>query len=107
MKSLFTFMTILVVLLVMTSGFLFTLNNTQSIGLWLGTDLSARPLALWIIAAFILGGCLGLFLGAGIWRRLYHRFRFLQLQTKVQQQDRELDNLRQQLRHLQHRKQQE
>jgi len=103
MKSLGTFMTILVVIMVMIAGFLFTMNNDQPAALWLGTDLSARPLGVWVLGAFISGGFTGLLLGAGFLRRLYGKMRAQQVQTRLLQKEKEIEVLKQQLRGLQHK----
>jgi uncharacterized integral membrane protein len=104
MKSLHTFITILVVIMVMMAGFLFTLYNTQPVTVWAGTELPAWPLGIWILGAFIAGGFTGLLLGAGLLRRLLAGIRARRERSRLIQQDMEIDSLKSQLRQLQHRK---
>jgi uncharacterized integral membrane protein len=104
MKSLHTFITILVVIMVMMAGFLFTLNNTQTVTVWAGAELPAWPLGVWILGAFITGGFIGLLLGAGLLRRLLAGISSRQAQARLVEQDKEIDSLRSQLRQIQHRK---
>lgn len=95
MKSIFRFLLFLVLVLVVLSGFIFTLHNTASTALWLGTDLTPRPLALWILLAFGTGGMVGLALGLGLWRRLLKQVQVRQLRVKLQQAEKELAALKQ------------
>lgn len=96
MKSIFRFLLFLVLVLGVLSGFVFTLHNTAPTGLWLGTDLTPRPLALWILLAFGCGGVLGLLLGLGLWRRLQNRVQVMQLRGRLQQAEKELAAMKQQ-----------
>jgi len=58
----------LVMIFLLSVGF--TFFNTQQIALSFGFVVFApRPLALWVLLAFISGGLVGLALGAGIYRR--------------------------------------
>jgi uncharacterized integral membrane protein len=104
MKSLHTFMTILVVIMVMMAGFLFTLNNAQPVNVWFGTEMPPGPLGVWVLGAFIAGGFAGLILGAGLLRSFFAKIRNRQAQARLMQQEKEIDGLKQQLRQLQHRK---
>jgi uncharacterized integral membrane protein len=104
MKSLHTFITVLVVIMVMLAGFLFTLNNTLPVSVWLGIELPPVALGIWVLGAFITGGFIGLLLGAGLLRRLIAKIRAQKAQARLMQQEKEIDNLKQQVRLLQHRK---
>jgi uncharacterized integral membrane protein len=94
MKSLARFVLILLLIAVLLAGFLFTLNNTTSVPLWLGVPLNPQPLGLWILLAFGSGGLLGLLLGLGLWRRYRQRAEARQLRAKLRQLEQELQELK-------------
>lgn len=98
MKSVARFLMFLFFVLVVLAGFVFTLKNRTLVGLWLGTDFQSRPLSVWIIAAFICGGVLGLLVGFGVWGKLRSRVHVMQLQAKLQQNQQEISRLQQQLK---------
>lgn len=96
MKRLARFLLLMLLLAVLLAGFVFTLNNTTAVPLWLGTDLNPQPLGLWMLLAFATGGLLGLLLGLGLWRRFRQNVELRQLRTKVRQLESELGALKKQ-----------
>lgn len=97
MKSLVRFLLFLLFLCVLGSGFVFTVNNTDTVPLWLGIDLPPRPLGLWILLTFSLGAILGLLLGMRLFSRLRDRLELKRLRARVLQMEAELVRLKQEL----------
>src|SRR5690606_25917544 len=95
MKRLARSVLLLLLLVVLLAGFVFTLNNTMPVPLWLGIDLNPQPLGLWMLLAFGCGGLLGLLLGLGLWRRFRQRLEVRQLRAKVRELEHELNGLKQ------------
>jgi uncharacterized integral membrane protein len=95
MKSLVRFLLFLLLILVLFAGFIFTLNNTVTVPLWLGADLNPRPLGVWVLLAFVVGGLAGLLLGLGLWQRFRSRMEVRQLKSRLQQAEMELAILKQ------------
>ena len=65
-------------------AFLFAVNNTTEISLWVGTELPALSIGVIIIAVFILGGLTGLVLGVGIFRQLKYKVQIRQLKSQLE-----------------------
>jgi lipopolysaccharide assembly protein A len=97
MKRLARFLLFLLLVLVLLAGFVFTLNNTTPVPLWLGTDINPKPLSVWILLAFATGGLLGLMLGLGLWQRFRQRLEVRQLRARVRQLEQEAGVLKQPL----------
>lgn len=95
MKRLVRFLLFLLLIIVLLAGFVFTLNNTTAVPLWLGTEFSPKPLSIWMLLAFSSGGLLGLLLGFGLWQRFLHAREARQLRNRVKQLERELEALKQ------------
>lgn len=98
MKRVARFLFFLLLILVLLAGFVFTLNNTVSVPLWLGTELTAKPLGIWILLAFTSGSLAGLLLGLGLWRRLRSKLEVRQLRMRLQQTEKEIGMLKQQVK---------
>jgi uncharacterized integral membrane protein len=96
MKRLARFLLFLLLILVLLAGFVFTLNNTAPVPLWLGADLDPKPLSVWMLLAFAAGGLLGLLLGLGLWQRFLKRLELRQLRARVRQLEQELMQTKQQ-----------
>lgn len=97
MKRLARFLFFLLLTCVLLAGFVFTLNNTVAVPLWVGTELTAKPLGIWILLAFALGGMAGLLLGLGLWRRFRSNMELRQIRIRLQQTEKELAMLKQHL----------
>jgi putative membrane protein len=95
MKRLVRFLLFLLLVVVLLAGFVFTLNNTDAVPLWLGVDLAPKPLSIWMLLAFASGGLLGLLLGFGLWQRFLHAREARQLRMRVKQLEQELEALKQ------------
>jgi hypothetical protein len=100
MKRLVRFLLFLLLILVLFAGFVFTLNNTVAVPLWLGASLAPKPLSIWMLLAFSAGGLLGLMLDSllgfgGLRQRFVHAREARQLRMKVKQLEQELDALKQ------------
>jgi len=94
MKSFFRFLFFLILILTVLAGFLFTIRNPEPVKLWLGIDLEPRPLSVWLIGAFIMGGLAGAILAAGLWRRFRNRLIIRQLNQTISQQSLEISQLK-------------
>lgn len=90
MKSIARFLLFLLFVLVVFSGFLFTVNNTVEIPLWFGATLPPKPLGLWVLFAFAAGALLGLLLGFGLWRRVQLKLQVRQLRNQLDLAERQL-----------------
>lgn len=84
MKGFFRFITFLVFVGTVLLAFLFAVNNTTEISLWVGTELPALSIGVIIIAVFILGGLTGLVLGVGIFRQLKYKVQIRQLKSQLE-----------------------
>jgi|SRR5690606_23946337 len=84
---------VLLLLLVLVFGLLFALQNAQAVPLdLLALQLRERPLAVWLLAAFAVGGIAGLLAGSGALLRLQaNRYR---LRRRLEQCERELAELK-------------
>src|SRR5690606_17337164 len=86
----------LLLLFVLLAGFVFTLNNSAPVPLWLGTTMNPKPLSVWMLLAFSAGGLFGLLLGLGLWQRFRMQREVRQLRTRLHQVEQERDTARQQ-----------
>lgn len=78
-------------LLVFLAGILFSFFNTEPVALSFGfTVMEPMPLSVWVIAAFALGGLIGLVLGAGLFRGMRTRIEMQRLIRKVETLEKEL-----------------
>jgi putative membrane protein len=84
---------IIVLLLVLAFGLLFSLQNTAPVPLdLLVAQLNARPLAVWLLLAFAVGGLLGVLVGSAALIRLQtSRFR---LRRRLETCEKELSELK-------------
>lgn len=83
MKGFVRFITFLVFVGVVLLAFLFAVNNTAEVSLWVGVDLPPYSVGVLLIAVFIIGGILGLVLGLGIFRQLKYRIQIRHLQAQL------------------------
>lgn len=83
MKGFVRFITFLIFISIVLLAFLFAVNNTTEVSLWLGRELPALSVGVLIITAFILGGVIGLFLGIGIFKQLKTMAELRQLRKKI------------------------
>jgi lipopolysaccharide assembly protein A len=83
----------ILLMLVLIFGLLFSLQNEQSVPLDLvALQLSERPLAVWLLAAFVLGGLAGLVAGSLALLKLQaNRYR---LRRRLEACERELSDLK-------------
>lgn len=82
-------------LLVFLAGILFSFFNTEPVALSFGfTVLRPMPLSVWVIAAFALGGLIGLLLGAGLFRSMRTRVEMQRLVRKVESLEKEREAAR-------------
>jgi len=95
MNSIARFLLFLLFIIIVISGFLFTVNNTAEIPLWLGASLSPRPLGIWVLFAFAAGALLGLLLGYGLWRRVQLKLQVRQLRHRLESVEKQLSIYRQ------------
>jgi uncharacterized integral membrane protein len=71
MRKLANLLSGLILVLVFLAAITFSYFNTTPVSLKFGNlVLAAQPVAVWIIAAFVIGGGLGLLLGLGLFRSL-------------------------------------
>lgn len=84
MKAILRFIAFLVFFGIVLLAFVFAFNNTARISLWVGVQLPEISIGVLIICAFILGGMLGLVLGAGIFRQLKYKLQIRQLRSQLE-----------------------
>lgn len=84
---------VLLLLLVLIFGLLFSLQNSQSVPLdLLVLQLQERPIAVWLLATFALGGLVGLIVGSvAVLRLQASRYR---LRRRLESCERELSELK-------------
>jgi len=83
-KGLVRLITFLIFVGIILLAFLFAVNNTTEVSLWLGTTLPPMGAGVLVICAFITGGILGLLLGLGIFRQLRYKLKIRQLETRLE-----------------------
>lgn len=83
MKSFLRFITFLMFAGIVLLAFLFAVNNTAEINLWVGVELPAVSVGVLIICSFIIGGFLGIILGLGIFRQLKYIVQIRQLRSQL------------------------
>ena len=83
MKGLVRFITFLVFVGIILLAFLFAVNNTTEVSLWLGLQLPALSVGVLVICAFILGGVLGLVLGLRIFVQLKYILQIRHLRSQL------------------------
>jgi lipopolysaccharide assembly protein A len=84
---------VLLLLLVLIFGLLFSLQNAQSVPLdLLVLQLQARPIAVWLLATFAIGGLVGLLVGSTALLRVQaSRYR---LRRRLESCEKELSELK-------------
>ena len=95
MKSISRILMLLLFIVALLAGLVFSGHNQTRVVLWLGTEFGAQPVSLWMISAFISGGLVGLLLGLGLWQSRVSRGKFKQLQKKLLLAENELKMLKQ------------
>jgi putative membrane protein len=89
MKQLKRWFLVLLMLLVVLLSAGFSLWNTTLVPLSFGFfDFAPRPVAVWLILAFSLGGIVGLLLGAGLIRDIKLRKRIRSLEQELDKRPR-------------------
>ncbi len=83
MKGLVHFITFLVFVGIILLAFLFAVNNTIEVSLWLGLQLPALSVGVLIIYTFVLGGLLGLVLGLRIFMQLKYILQIRHLRSQL------------------------
>lgn len=81
--------------LVFIASIVFSYANPEPVELSFGFfTFPAQPLAVWVIAAFVIGGVCGLVLGAGFMRGLRARLEIRRLRTQLEKSEQALAALR-------------
>ena len=83
MKGFVRFITFLVFVGIILLAFLFAVNNTTVVTLWIGREMPPLSVGVLIICTFILGGLLGLILGLRIFRQLKYILEIRQLRSQL------------------------
>lgn len=82
-------------LLVFIASIGFAFVNTTPVGLSIGIrEFAPRPMAVWIIAAFALGGLMGVIFGSGITTFLKDKLEIRNLRKQLKAREAEIQNLR-------------
>jgi len=77
--------------IVFVASIVFSYANPEPIALSFGLiTLDPQPLAVWVIAAFAIGGLFGLLLGVGMVRNLRFRLEIRRLCTQLSRAEQEL-----------------
>ena len=83
MKGFVRFITFLVFVSIVLLAFLFAVNNTTVVVLWLGIEMPAASVGVLVIISFVVGGFLGLLLGVGIFKELETMVQIKKLRSEV------------------------
>lgn len=83
MKGFVRFITFLVFVSIVLLAFLFAVNNTTVVVLWLGIEMPAASVGVLVIISFVVGGFLGLLLGVGIFKELKTMVQIKKLRSEV------------------------
>ena len=82
-------------ILVFVASTAFTYFNTTPVSIAFGNwQLTAQPVSVWIIGAFVVGGSLGLLLGLGLFRNLKSRSEIRKLNKQLTDARQEVGQLR-------------
>lgn len=77
--------------IVFVASIVFSYANPESVALSFGfITLDPQPLAVWVIAAFSIGGLFGVLLGVGMVRNLRFRLEIRRLRTQLSRAEQEL-----------------
>lgn len=77
--------------IVFVASIVFSYANPEPVALSFGLfTLDAQPVAVWVIAAFAIGGLCGLLLGVGLVRNLRYRLEIRRLRAQLTQVEQEL-----------------
>ena len=81
--------------LVFIASIVFSYANPEPVALSFGfAALPPQPLAVWIIAAFVIGGLCGLLLGVGFMRGLRARMEIRRLRSQLEKSTQALEALK-------------
>ncbi len=83
MKGLVHLIAFLVFVGMILLAFLFAVNNTIEVSLWIGLQLPVLSVGVLVICAFILGGVLGLILGLRIFVQLKYILQIRHLRSQL------------------------
>jgi uncharacterized integral membrane protein len=83
-KGFFRFITFLVFVGIVLLAFLFAVNNTTEVVLWIGVELPPVSVGVLVIVVFITGGLLGLMLGIGVFRQMKYIFQIRKLHSQLE-----------------------
>ena len=75
------------------AGVVFSGYNSTEVPLWLGVELPAQRLGVWVSLAFAIGGFSGLILGFGLFKRIKYKVKISQLETRLKQSEKMLESL--------------
>ncbi len=92
MRHVYRLFSCLVLLVVLVLSLSFLSANTDAISLKLGTFVTKpHPVALWIVAAFVIGGALGLLVGLRLLHSLQSKFEAASLRRRLKKTQEERD----------------
>ncbi len=95
MRQLTQFLSGFFLLLVFAVSITFSYYNSTPVAIGIGSwQLQAMPVSVWIIAAFVTGGLLGLILGLGLFRNLKSRVEIRRLNKALTDAQEEVAKLR-------------
>lgn len=91
MNKLMQILSLCFIFIIFVASIVFSYANPLPIALSFGfTTLNPQPLAVWIIAAFAIGGLCGVLLGLGMVRNLRFRLEIRRLRTQLNRAEQEL-----------------
>jgi lipopolysaccharide assembly protein A len=95
MRKLGSILSGMFLILVFVASISFAYFNSTPISIALGNwVLPAQPVSVWIIAAFVVGGVLGLLLGLGFIRMRRSQSQIQQLKKELSKEKQEVERLR-------------
>ena len=83
MKGLLRFISFLVFVGIILLAFMFAVNNTTEVSLWLGLQMPPLSVGVLVICAFVLGGVMGLVLGLRIFQQLKYILQIRHLRSQL------------------------
>lgn len=95
MRKLANILSGLFLVVVFLAAIIFAYYNTDPVALTFGNwEFGARPVAVWVIGAFVCGGAIGFFIGLGIFRSFRSAAESRRLKKELAQAKQEVRKLR-------------
>ena len=90
MSAFIRFVIVIIFIAIVLVGFVFSVNNTMEVPLWVGVDLAPQRIGIWVMMAFIVGAMSGLLLGFGLFKRIKYKVQLIQLRSRLKSAEKKL-----------------